>query len=39
MRAAIGAGAFPPKTDAVTCPRCPHFFICPASPKGPLTLS
>lgn len=39
MLAAIGAGAFPPKIDAVTCPRCPHFFICPASPKGPLTLS
>jgi len=39
MLAAIGAGAFPPKIDVVTCPRCPHFFICPASPKGPLRLS
>lgn len=34
----IGAGAFPPEIDAVTCPRCPHFFICPASPKGPLAV-
>jgi superfamily I DNA/RNA helicase len=38
MLGAIAAGTFPPKLDAVTCPRCPHFFICPASPKGPLTL-
>jgi hypothetical protein len=39
MLAGIAAGAFPPKLDAVTCPRCPHFFICPATPIGPLTLS
>lgn len=38
MLGKIAAGAFPPEVDAVTCPRCPHFFICPASPKGPLTL-
>ena len=29
----------PDQDRAVTCPRCPHFFICPAAPKGPLTLS
>jgi superfamily I DNA/RNA helicase/Zn-dependent peptidase ImmA (M78 family) len=39
MVASIAAGSFPPIVDAVTCPRCPHFFICPATPKGPLTLS
>jgi DNA helicase-2/ATP-dependent DNA helicase PcrA len=39
MLAGIGAGAFPPNVDPVTCPRCPHFFICPSAPKGPLTLS
>jgi hypothetical protein len=36
--AGINAGVFPPEVDAVTCPRCPHFFLCAASPKGPLTL-
>jgi hypothetical protein len=39
MLGGIKAGEFPPKIDAVSCPRCPHFFICPAAPKGPLTLS
>ncbi len=39
MLAAIGAGVFPQHIDPLSCPRCPHFFICPASPKGPLTLS
>ena len=34
MLAEIAAGGFPPRTDPVTCPRCPHFFICPAVPKG-----
>ena len=24
------AGWFPPEPDPVTCPRCPHFFICPS---------
>jgi superfamily I DNA/RNA helicase/Zn-dependent peptidase ImmA (M78 family) len=32
-------GWFEPETDAVGCPRCPHFFICAATPKGSLTLS
>lgn len=31
------AGDFPPSPDPVTCPRCPHFFICDATPHGPLT--
>lgn len=35
--AGLRAGNFPPKPDAVTCPRCPHFFICDATPYGPLT--
>jgi hypothetical protein len=39
MLAGIAAGFFPPDVDAVTCPRCPHFFICAATPQGPLTLS
>jgi len=39
MLAGIKKGAFPPKIGAVTCPRCPHFFICPAVPEGPLTIS
>ena len=34
----IAAGSFPPEPDQVTCPRCPHFFICPSTPHGPLTL-
>jgi hypothetical protein len=39
MLAGIKAGEFPPNVEAVTCPRCPHFFVCPAVPKGPLTVS
>jgi hypothetical protein len=39
MLGGINAGTFPTEINAVTCPRCPHFFICPAAPKGPLTLS
>jgi DNA helicase-2/ATP-dependent DNA helicase PcrA len=39
MLAGIKNGTFPTKINPVTCPRCPHFFICPAAPKGPLTLS
>ena len=35
----IGAGSFPPKIDAVRCPRCPHFFICAATPAGALDLT
>jgi len=38
MLAGIAAGAFPTEVDAVTCPRCPHFFICAAAPPGPLKL-
>jgi len=39
MLAGIMAGAFPAKINAVTCPRCPHFFICPSASKGPLVLT
>ncbi|MER8674599.1 ATP-dependent helicase [Mesorhizobium sp. M0037] len=35
----MGAGHFPPDPDPFRCPRCPHFFICAATPGGPLTLS
>ena len=38
MLAGIASGQFPPEVDAVTCPRCPHFFICPSSPNGALQL-
>ncbi len=38
MLKAIGAGEFPPEVDAVSCPRCPHFFLCPAAPEGTLTI-
>lgn len=34
----IAAGSFPTEVDAVTCPRCPHFFVCAAVPAGPLRL-
>lgn len=33
----VMAGRFPSEPDSVTCPRCPHFFICPAPPSGSLT--
>lgn len=39
LLARISAGFFPASVDAVACPRCPHFFICPATPSGPLHLS
>lgn len=39
MVSAISLGQFPVKVDAVTCPRCPHFFVCPTVPDGRLTLS
>ncbi len=35
----IRAGKFRAKLDPFVCPRCPHFFICPATPKGELKLS
>jgi hypothetical protein len=38
LLAGITAGRFSPAVDAVRCPRCPHFFICAATPRGPLTL-
>ncbi|MGA9274923.1 MAG: hypothetical protein WBV67_15700, partial [Candidatus Cybelea sp.] len=38
MLARIGAGEFPAQVDSVTCPRCPHFFICPATPSGALVI-
>jgi hypothetical protein len=38
MLAGITAGRFSPDIDAVRCPRCPHFFICAATPRGPLRL-
>ena len=38
MLARIDSGEFPPEADAVTCPRCPHFFICPSVPNGALQL-
>lgn len=39
MLTGIADGEFPVNVDAVTCPRCPHFFICPAVPEGKLTIS
>lgn len=39
MLAGIAAGSYPPETDAFTCPRCPHFFICSAAPQGVLNLT
>lgn len=39
MLSGINAGNFPTEVNAVSCPRCPHFFLCPAAPKGPLSLS
>jgi DNA helicase II / ATP-dependent DNA helicase PcrA len=38
MLASIVGGDFPPEVDAVTCPRCPHFFVCAATPSGPLVV-
>lgn len=35
----ITSGDFPPDTNAFSCPRCPHFFICAAMPEGPLSIS
>jgi DNA helicase II / ATP-dependent DNA helicase PcrA len=39
MLAGIAAGIFPAKPDSVACARCPHFFICAATPGGPLQLN
>jgi hypothetical protein len=38
MLKTIGDGSFPPTTSSRTCPRCPHFFYCPALPAGGLTV-
>jgi DNA helicase-2/ATP-dependent DNA helicase PcrA len=38
MLAKIAKGLFPTEVDSVTCPRCPHFFVCDAIPKGLLNL-
>lgn len=38
MLGQISKGWYLPKPDPVSCPRCPHFFICAATPNGPLTL-
>lgn len=36
MISSIFEGHFSPSPDAFTCPRCPHFFICAATPPGEL---
>ena len=33
----IVGGFFQPDPESVKCPRCPHFFICAAEGRGPLT--
>jgi superfamily I DNA/RNA helicase len=38
MVADVRAGWFPPDPDSVRCPRCPHFFVCDAVGRGPLSL-
>ena len=37
LLAGMRGGHFAPRTDVVRCPRCPHFFICDATPYGGLT--
>lgn len=37
LLADLRTGQFPPVPDAMTCPRCPHFFICDAAPSGRMT--
>ena len=39
MLAQISAGQFPPDADPISCPRCPHFFICAVTPNGDLKQS
>ncbi len=34
----ISLGLFPAVAEQRSCPRCPHFFLCPATPAGKLTL-
>ena len=38
MLADIKAGRFRPDPNSVRCPRCPHFFVCDAVGRGPLSL-
>jgi superfamily I DNA/RNA helicase/Zn-dependent peptidase ImmA (M78 family) len=38
LLAGIRNGDFDPLPNTFTCPRCPHFFICAATPNGGLTL-
>lgn len=38
LMAELSSGKFPPKPDEMRCPRCPHFFYCPATPSGTLRL-
>ena len=38
MLAGIASGLFPVEIDSVSCPRCPHFFICAATPRAVLSL-
>jgi hypothetical protein len=33
----LRGGLFAPDPDVVRCPRCPHFFICDATPHGAFT--
>lgn len=35
---ALTTGWFPTKSDPVICPRCPHYFICAATPGGSMRL-
>ena len=39
MLAKLAGGVFPPEPDSVRCPRCPHFFVCDAVGRGPLSLA
>ena len=39
MLTEIASGHFPAETNPTVCPRCPHFFICAATPTGVLELS
>ena len=38
MLAELGSGWFPTEVDSVSCPLCPHFFICAAAPEGSLNI-
>lgn len=38
MMSDIAVGWFPPQPDDFRCPRCPHFFVCDAVARGPLSL-